>query len=978
MVTHALPKYSAIPSEISSLHQWARWIGDKMPANLDGSAMVWSNRDNWLTFEEVARYPQIGYFHALESGIIGVDFDGCIDESGIIHPLVLGWIKDTYAELSPSGKGVKAYFKGTIPNGKKVQNKNVPWGDPEGHTGIEIYAQKRFFTVTGNIVPGCPSEIIEAPEIINDILVRFVETPKVREKVSLETATNGNWDLNAWVYKYLEVVEKLADGYIVTCPWAHEHTTPGDTARIWEGPPHTFFCFHAHCSGREWKDVRLRYEPTAYDKREQWTQYSPSLDHSSNGNGHRDAQHYTQDYIPSCKKHIFAAKEVPNKDILAYMHMQQLGDAQLFTRCFEGQVAYDSFEKEWYLWKGHHWQRDMHDHIRVLVSGHLGSVYLGATKPLNEERAQLDKELALLNSEEKEQAESLKRQIKEIDAQIKALIHRAKELRGRSYNTGVLYFAESLLAIPTRDDGTSVWDSLTGKIGVKNGVLDLHTGICRDGQPNDYIRTFCPTEWKGLHAPCSTFSKFLDGLFELREDKQEVIQFLIRLLGYALTGTCKEAIFAILYGPEGRNGKSTLFKIIIAILGKVLAGNIAKELLIDTGKSQHANGPKPDELDLQGKRIAIAAETKKGDKLDISAIKHYSGGDELGGRPVFGKHKVRFEPTHTLFLHTNFKPHADPGDMAFWARACLIEFNMRFVEEPDPNKPNERKYDTGLERRIIEEEASGVLACLVRGAMDYDENGLKKPQSVQLANEAYRVSEDTLQTFINECCSVGDGLSVPSSAFIKAYQEWSGDDFKLTSKELKKQMEKKGFKVAHTKKGNIYERITFVGEGRGSGEGKSDLVKDGEGSENTFHTASEADLDDSGEGSEGSLCKVPHEEENKSELTKLSQSAFTAFTDVKTNGLETASEATLQHGEGKKSAFTTENLPSPRVDGNNAIETHLLSETPLSVFWQIGKRHSYPEIPDLDLKSGIMGWNSFSLSHRLRIPDVIARLGGAQ
>lgn len=50
---------------------------------------------------------------------------------------------------------------------------------------------------------------------------------------------------------------------------------------------------------------------------------------------------------------------------------------------------------------------------------------------------------------------------------------------------------------------------------------------------------------------------------------------------------------------------------------------------------------------------------------------------------------------------------------------------------------------------------------------------------------------------------------------------------------------------------------------------------------------------------------------------------------------------------------------------------------PLEVtFWSVGQQRGYPEIPDLDLRSGKMGWNSFSLTHRLRIPDVVARLGG--
>ena len=45
-------------------------------------------------------------------------------------------------------------------------------------------------------------------------------------------------------------------------------------------------------------------------------------------------------------------------------------------------------------------------------------------------------------------------------------------------------------------------------------------------------------------------------------------------------------------------------------------------------------------------------------------------------------------------------------------------------------------------------------------------------------------------------------------------------------------------------------------------------------------------------------------------------------------------------------------------------------------FMALGKRHNYPEISDLGLKGGLVGWNSFSLSHRLLIPDVAARLGG--
>lgn len=903
----------------------------------------------------------------------GIDIDDCVDENGNIT----GWaweiirLLDSYTEYSTSGTGVHIVVKGLLQIKTldedgieyiKGWKNNLQVGHvPKGK--LELYSERRFFVVTSKHVPGTPTTIYERQDQLLSILnTHFLEpkaekqrefykkSPKLPDNYQpseVPQDDNELWQIifrekngRTWERLYYgdtgdymgddgRIDESRADAALAAkLAFYTQHDASRVERMMWQtGLVRDKWTSHPTYLRQLTIDNAMKLDSKSYDpsyhkreaeeRKERIAREMNAMMHKVNGRS--DTHHTAKEYIPLCKKHTFAAMEIPVKDIHEYMDMEQLGDAQLFARCFEGQIAYDSFEKEWYLWQGHHWKRDIHDHIRVLVSGHLGSVYLRAAASLNEERARIDRELTpTAGDEDQELSDKLKKQIKDIDALMKGFTNRAKELRKRSYNTGVLYFAESLLAIPTHDDGTSLWDSLTGKIGVKNGVLNLHTGICRDGKPDDYIRTVSPTEWRGLNAPCPLFLKFLDGLFELREDKEEVIRFLIRLLGYALTGTCKEAIFAILYGPEGRNGKSTLFKIIVACIGKALAGSIAKELLIDTGKSQHANGPKPDVLDLQGKRIAIAAETQKGDKLNISAIKHYSGGDELGGRGVFGKHNIRFDQTHTLFLHTNFKPHADPSDMAFWARACLIEFAMRFVEHPDPNKANERKYDTGLEKRIIEEELSGVLACLVRGAMDYDESGLNKPQSVQLASEAYRVSEDTLQTFINECCTIKDGLSIQSSTFITAYREWSGDGFKLTSKDLKKQMEKKGFEPRHTKQGSVYDGIDFVGEGKGPGDSKKRDVTASDSSKNTCHTASEAGLDSTGDSSDSSLCKVPREYEKKNAATKLSDFAVTAVTKDSLNGANTASEADLQSGDSKKIPVTDENLlsPEPAIPGD--------------------------------------------------------------
>jgi putative DNA primase/helicase len=105
--------------------------------------------------------------------IDGADLDSCIDANGAIAP----WAKtildalDTYAEVSPSGAGIKAFFY--------IANENVrpflellgvapdQWGtkrsvgeDGRDHgPGVEIYCAHRYFAVTNKLLPGKPTQI---------------------------------------------------------------------------------------------------------------------------------------------------------------------------------------------------------------------------------------------------------------------------------------------------------------------------------------------------------------------------------------------------------------------------------------------------------------------------------------------------------------------------------------------------------------------------------------------------------------------------------------------------------------------------------------------------------------------------------------------------------------------------------------------------------------------------------------------------
>ena len=243
--------------------------------------------------------------------------------------------------------------------------------------------------------------------------------------------------------------------------------------------------------------------------------------------------------------------------------------------------------------------------------------------------------------------------------------------------------------------------------------------------------------------------------------------FLQRLLGYGITGSTAHHVFTILYGEEGRNGKDTLLDTLKDVLGP-LVGAVSNDLFVAQDKFRASGAPTPHLCDLQGKRLVWGSETRQGDKLNIAQIKLLSGGGEISTRQLHGR-QYSFTPTHKLLLMTNYKPHADARDQAFWSRACLIEFGIRFVTHPHAS--NERQADPRLKDKL-KEERSGILAWLVRGCLAWQQQGLAIPTSISLATEKYRDEEDRILHFLTERCVLRPEVWVKASVLYEAYKAW--------------------------------------------------------------------------------------------------------------------------------------------------------------------------------------------------------------
>ena len=87
----------------------------------------------------------VGFATLAQFNIVALDFDNCVTD-GKILPEVVELLGTSYAELSPSGNGVRLFYKGQL--GNRKSNKGWPYG-------METFSTKGFVTFTGNVLPLC-------------------------------------------------------------------------------------------------------------------------------------------------------------------------------------------------------------------------------------------------------------------------------------------------------------------------------------------------------------------------------------------------------------------------------------------------------------------------------------------------------------------------------------------------------------------------------------------------------------------------------------------------------------------------------------------------------------------------------------------------------------------------------------------------------------------------------------------------------
>ena len=317
----------------------------------------------------------------------------------------------------------------------------------------------------------------------------------------------------------------------------------------------------------------------------------------------------------------------------------------------------------------------------------------------------------------------------------------------------------------------SLLDTNPNILGFNNGVFDFVSMELRDGTPEDMI------------------SKANDYDYEVEEDTTEPENFLKDLvdedtypcllghLAQILRGGNAEQRFNFWVGSGG-NGKSLLKRAMDTVLGPYVK-NIPKELF--TKEKKHANGGEPEILGLQGTRAGIVVETDEGDVFYVSMYKRISGGDSMTARLLYSNTSVTFVPMFKPIILTNHLPKfSGLIDDGITRRFRMFLFCNKFLDNPNPNNPEEKQRDDNLDV-TSKKFRNGLLHLLIHTETKYTESESMIDARMSYIRELNPVSEWW------DCCvdldEPKEGTKAPKC---QQYYRAKPDD-KVSSSELRQQ-----------------------------------------------------------------------------------------------------------------------------------------------------------------------------------------------
>jgi putative DNA primase/helicase len=297
-------------------------------------------------------------------------------------------------------------------------------------------------------------------------------------------------------------------------------------------------------------------------------------------------------------------------------------------------------------------------------------------------------------------------------------------------------------------------DQNNNLLNCTNGTLNLDTGELLPHRREDYITKSISGKYDPA-ATSPTWEKFLNDIFQKDKD---LIAYVQRAIGYCLSGSTAEQKFFICYG-NGRNGKSTLLKHIMAVLGSSYStGTPAETMLEATGNTLHAIAS------IKAMRLVVLNEFDEGKTLSSAQVKTLTGGEPVVARHLYHEQFV-YIPTYKFFMTTNHKPRIKDTSLGIWRRLVLLPFDFTVAQD---------KVDPNLDSKLAAE-YEGILAWAVQGYRQWADVGLGALERLNKEALCYQGQSDLIGQFLEDSLDLGADPNESTTVvvdFIKSLGEW--------------------------------------------------------------------------------------------------------------------------------------------------------------------------------------------------------------
>lgn len=493
--------YENIPQELKKLKQWVCWKTEerngkisKVPINAKTGGYAMSNNPStWTDFEtavkESVKYNGIGFM--LGNGIFGIDLDDMDDEiekfkNGDSNNIVSEFIHSlgSYAEYSPSGKGIHIICKGKLP----------PGGRRKGN--FEFYESGRFFTMTGNIASEY-TEVVDCTETVKYLHSKYIGASA--QYNTRHVAAPQPLDLDE--QQIIEIALKSKQGQ------AFNTLFQG----FWEGlyPSQSeadlaFANMLAFWTGRDKVKMDSIFRKSGL-MRPKW----------DSKRGERTYGDYILDTaIRDCREVFTPGSGVDDYGIIILDNkvkkyaFDDTGNADRFVDKFKDIVRYSYVDKGWYFYNGKKWEFDLIGHVKSLTE---------------EVIKDMRKELAYCETEEEE----------------KAFFKHLKYTRNNRGKTNMLKESEHRLPILPDE-----FDKRKDVFNCMNGVIDLRNGKLMDHSYDQFLSKMSYVEYTD-NIDCPRWMEFLNQIFD---HDTELIHYIQKAIGYSMTGSTKEQCVFFCYG----------------------------------------------------------------------------------------------------------------------------------------------------------------------------------------------------------------------------------------------------------------------------------------------------------------------------------------------------------------------------------------------------------------------------------------------